>query len=292
MTNSFSYVGRYAPSPTGDLHLGNLQTALLAWLHARLHSGKFLLRIEDIDTPRVVDGSAEANIQDLRWLGIDWDGPIRYQSERHVLYEQALERLKEANLIFPCFCSRKDIREAASAPHGAVTAYPGTCRNLCAQEQAEAELIKTPSLRLRCSQCGDDFVVKRADGIYAYHLVVTVDDLEQGVTHIVRGADLEDSQAQQRELASFLEPNRPPIHYISVPLKLDEAGERMSKRFGSESAQGWRDRGLSAPQLVTQLAKDLGLVDGSQTLSCSELLGSISLLDWQRAVQQAIPQVA
>ena len=286
MTNSTPYVGRYAPSPTGDLHLGNLQTALLAWLHARLHSGQFLMRMEDIDTPRVVEGSAEANIRDLVWLGIDWDGPISYQSERHALYDQAFDGLQAHNKVFPCFCSRKDIREAASAPHGAAIAYPGTCRNLSAAEQAKAELEKAPSFRLRCNQCEDDFVLKRADGIYAYHLVVTVDDLEQGIIHVVRGADLEDSQAQQRQLAKYLAPDRNPLEYISVPLKFDEAGDRMSKRFGSESAQAWRDRGLSGPQLATQLAKDLGLVDGSQTLSCSELLDSINLQDWQRAVRQ------
>ncbi len=293
---SRAYIGRYAPSPTGALHLGNLQTALLAWLHARLHGGTFLLRMEDLDTPRVVTGSAAQIVADLSWLGLDWDGPVIFQSERLALYDQAFAHLQQHNHVFPCFCSRKDIREAASAPHGSSPTYPGTCLNLSAQDCTERARSKSPAYRLRCApSLGsaedelDCFVVKRADGVYAYHLAVTVDDLVQGVTHVVRGADLHTSQTQQRYLAQLLEPHRAPLAYLSVPLKLDTAGQRMSKRDGSESAQQWIARGGTAADLVGKLAFEVGLIDAAKPLSAQELLKTIDLDCWQAAMTTYSP---
>ena len=141
VVNNHKMIGRYAPSPTGDLHLGNLRTAILAWLQVRSQGGTFLLRMEDLDTPRVVKGSDEQILEDLEWLGIDWDGEVVYQSQRTELYQQALADLSEQDLIYPCYCSRKDIQQAVSAPHQSAGVYPGYCQNLTKDEQLELSLI-------------------------------------------------------------------------------------------------------------------------------------------------------
>ena len=273
--------GRYAPSPTGDLHLGNLRTALLAWLHARLNKGRFLLRIEDLDTPRVVDGSVDKILSDLEWLGLDWDGQVVHQSQRHALYESALEQLTEKDLIYPCFCSRKDIQQAASAPHRPTGVYPGTCLRLSQAEIAERAKNKQPALRLRVNSdlrevCGD-FVVKRADQLFAYQLAVVVDDLEQGITHVVRGQDLVESTDRQHYLARCLEPTSAPIEYHHVALMNDSTGQRLAKRDGSMGASNWRSEGKSAEQLIGDFAQQLGLIPATHAMSASDLLANADL---------------
>ena len=279
-------VGRYAPSPTGELHLGNLRTALLSWLHARLQGGRYLVRMEDTDTPRIVANSDAGILRDLEWLGLDWDGDVVYQSARKELYREAIEHLASNDLVYPCFCSRKDIRLAASAPHSMPGRYPGWCSNLSAKEIAQKEAKKSPAMRVRVSDdllddCGD-FVLLRADGIVAYQLAVVVDDLEQGVTEVVRGADLLSSTKRQNYLAKQLKPNQPTISYFHAPLMLDENGERMSKRDGSMAAAEWKQGGRHAEQLVSEFALDLGLIDSPTPISAAELLGEITLEKLQR----------
>lgn len=296
-------VGRYAPSPTGPLHLGNLRTALIAWLHSRTQNGQFLMRIEDLDLPRVIVGSVEQNLSDLKWLGLDWDGPLVRQSERNHIYQTALQRLQDHGLIYPCFCSRKELREAASAPHDHTPIYPGFCASLHNDDITPRKKSKTPSLRVRVQDTqinfkdgvlgtltqnlavdAGDFIVKRADGLFAYQLAVIVDDLAQGITHVIRGADLASSTFRQRYLANQLSPSSPPIEYWHVPLVVDKHGERMAKRFGSESAKDWRERGKTANQLVGKFAYDLGLVSLPRAISARELLAEINLQTLQSAL--------
>ncbi len=276
MNSSSKPTGRYAPSPTGDLHLGNLRTALIAWLHARQQGGRFLLRMEDIDAPRVVAASASKILRDLEWMGLDWDGEVRVQSECLTAYESALESLANQGMIYPCFCSRKDIQQAASAPHGTTGVYPGTCRGLSEQERYEKAKFKVPALRIKVSgdlapACGD-FVVKRADNLFAYQLAVVVDDIAQGVTQVIRGADLIDSTARQQYLAALIAPQSAAIDYFHVPLMLDEKGNRMSKRDGSRSVDEWRAEGRSAPEMIGYFAHSLGLRSSPTPIEAQQLL--------------------
>jgi glutamyl-tRNA synthetase len=245
--------GRFAPSPTGDLHLGNLRTALLAWLFARQGGGRFLMRMEDLDTGRVRPGAAERQLADLRAIGIDWDGPVVRQSERLDLYAAALGRLD----TYPCFCTRAEIREAASAPHGPVGAYPGTCRELSERERAEREAAgRPPALRVRADGTVDDFVVRRGDGAFAYNLAVVVDDAEMGVDQVVRGDDLADSTPRQVWLARTLGLRVP--EYVHVPLVLGPDGARLAKRHGAvtlrdlsaSDARAWIERSLGMPEPI------------------------------------------
>src|SRR5579884_53909 len=228
--------GRFAPSPTGPLHLGSLRTALLAWLFARSQSARFLVRIEDLDPQRSRAEFERAQLDDLRALGLDWDGdPVR-QSERLPLYESALARLEAQGRLYPCFCTRAEIREAASAPHGPLPegGYPGTCRGLSPAERERRRAAGRPSamrvhadgervefddrLHGRCGGVVDDFVVRRADGVPAYQLAVVVDDAAQGVGEVVRGDDLIDSTPRQILLARLL--GLPVPRYAHVPLVL------------------------------------------------------------------------
>lgn len=270
--------GRYAPSPTGRLHLGNLRTALLSWLQMRLLGGQFYVRMEDLDTPRVVSGSADQILRDLEWLGLDWDGDVIYQSQRTDRYKEAIAEFQNKNLLYPCYCSRKDIQQAVSAPHGVTPVYPGICRDLSSSEQLKRQQQKQPSLRVRVkgmnityqdycagaqcqieSECGD-FVVKRADGLFSYQLAVVVDDIAQGITHIMRGDDLLDSTAKQIWLGRQLTNNDFDIQYSHVPLMLDANGKRMAKRDGSDSILEWQQRDSITPEaLVAHLASSLGL---------------------------------
>lgn len=287
------YIGRYAPSPTGRLHLGNLRTALLAWLHARLHKGQFLLRMDDLDTPRVVPGSAEQIVQDLQWLGLDWDGEIEWQSQQQTRYQTTLTTLQQQGLVYPCFCSRKDIQQAASAPHGKTAVYPQTCRNLTAFAQAERAQQKQAALRLQVAgeiaftdgifgpqtedmsaDCGD-FIVKRADGLFAYQLAVVLDDAAQGVTDVLRGADLlhvTGRQAWLHELLGFTVPQ-----YWHVPLLLDKQGQRLSKRDGSESLAQWQAQGKTSEQVIACLVHSIGLFKSTPAMSANELLEALTL---------------
>lgn len=238
--------GRYAPSPSGPLHLGNLRTAVAAWLLARSTGRDFHLRIEDIDTQRSSRTVAEQQISALRELGITWDGPILWQSERD--YWPYLDRLP----YYECYCSRRDIQEAARAPHSIPGQYPGTCRDLTEEvrEEKRAQLARDgrhPALRLRAEVTNwtvqdriagtyvgavDDMVLRRGgkDPGWAYNLAVIVDDAYQGVDQVVRGNDLLSSAPRQAYLASLL--GFDPVEYVHVPLVLDSSGKRLSKRDG------------------------------------------------------------
>lgn len=263
-----SHDGRFAPSPTGPLHLGSLRTALVAWLFARSRGGRFLLRIEDLDRQRSRARWEGEQIEDLLALRLDWDEPPVRQSERLHLYEDAVERLQSAGRLYPCFCTRAEIRQAASAPHGDLPegAYPGTCRSLSRAEadsrmragarfalrvRSDGEPISfEDALQGRRTGAADDFVVVRSDGVHAYQLAVVVDDAAQGIGEVVRGADLASSTPRQILLQRLL--GLPTPHYAHVPLVLDSDGRRLAKRDSP---------GRPAPggNLIAWLARSLGI---------------------------------
>jgi glutamyl-tRNA synthetase len=291
--------GRYAPSPTGDLHLGNLRSALLAWLFARCAGGQFVLRIEDLDRPRVRPGATERMLFDLRWLGLDWEegpdigGPYApyVQSERQEIYTFYLRRLLDKNLIYPCYCSRAEIARAASAPHGDEgPRYPGTCRHLTNTQRRQHEANKRrPSLRFRVDdertvsfadllvgpleqqvqQTIGDFIVCRSDGIFAYQFAVVVDDALMHIHQVVRGIDLLQSTARQILLCEAL--GFPIPTFAHVPLMLDEHGQRFSKRTQSAGLEPLREAGATPEQIVGQLASGCGLLKKDEQLSASGL---------------------
>jgi glutamyl-tRNA synthetase len=261
--------GRYAPSPTGPLHLGNLRTALLAWLFARADGSRFLVRVEDLDPGRSREHWVAQQLADLTALGIDWDAePVR-QSGRGELYERALDRLSEAGLLFECFCTRAEMRDAASAPHGpGGPLYPGTCLSLSEAERGRRRAGgRTPALRVRGGRervafsdriagryegVVDDLVVRRNDGAYAYNLAVVVDDADQGVEEVVRGADLLDATPGQLWLADKLGVE-PPRSYAHVPLMLGDDGERLAKRHGAVTLEERLALGQSAAEVRAEL---------------------------------------
>lgn len=280
--------GRFAPSPTGPLHLGNLRTALLAWLFARSAGARFLVRIEDLDRSRVRDGIEEAQLADLRALGLDWDGPVLRQSERLDLYQEALARLDEYGLLYPCYCTRAEIRAAASAPHGisAADRYPGACRKLTKLERAEREAAgRPPALRVRSGEVRitfedrllgpqehvtDDFVVRRNDGTPSYQLAVVVDDADQGIGEVVRGADLLDSTPRQLLLARWLGSEAP--GYVHVPLVLGPDDQRLAKRHGAVTLAERAALGEGPHEVLGWMASSLRLAEPGETLSPEELL--------------------
>ena len=267
--------GRFAPSPTGTLHLGNLRTALLAWLFARSAGSAFLVRMEDLDAGRVREGSAEEQLADLAAIGLDWDGEVAVQSERTPLYAAALERLD----VYECFCTRAEIRAAASAPHGPQGAYPGTCLSLTGAERAARRGAgREPALRVRAGAARvafedrllgrqeavvDDFVVRRADGAFAYNLAVVVDDAAQGIEEVVRGSDLVDSTPRQLWLARALD--LPDPAHAHVPLVLGPDGARLAKRHGDVTL-----RDVPPGDALTWMADSLGL----EGRTASELLAA------------------
>ena len=277
MNSATTGAGRYAPSPSGDLHFGNLRTALLAWLFARSTGRRFVVRVEDIDKQRSSQEAAERQLADLRALGLDWDGEVIYQHDRDAAYEQALAQLP----TYECYCSRKDIREASRAPHAIPGQYPGTCRNLTEDQRAakRAELAaqnRKPALRLLAdvptftihdalhgAYTGDvdDFILRRGgqDAGWAYNLAVVVDDVYQGIDQVVRGDDLLSSAPRQAYLASLL--GIEPPEYIHVPLVLNESGERLAKRDGAVTLRELGDEG----DVVKQLAASLGYKAASAT---------------------------
>lgn len=279
--------GRYAPSPTGSLHLGNASTALLAWLSVRARGGAYVMRVEDLDAPRVVAGSTQGILRDLAWLGIDWDeGPDRggpcapyVQSERRAGYDAAFARLRDGGFLYPCFCSRRDIQAAASAPQapGDEVFYPGTCRDLDDSE-ADARLRsgRPHAWRFRVEPravhgFGDrvrgryeppagsigDFVVRRADGVPAYQLAVVVDDAAMRIDEVVRGGDLLASTVRQLLLCHALGVS-PPVH-AHVPLLLGADGIRLSKRHRGVTLAELRDAGARPDEVVGRLSQLLGL---------------------------------
>jgi glutamyl-Q tRNA(Asp) synthetase len=233
--------GRFAPSPTGPLHLGSLAAAVGSWLFARAAGVPWLVRIEDIDTPRVVPGSAEEILAALRRYSLDWDGDVVWQSRRTSIYEEALQELRAKNLVYDCGCSRADLQRAASAPLGRESVYPGTCRNgIPAGKVARAIRFRVPEGSIAFEDAilgrveadvGGDFVVRRADGLFAYQLAVVVDDAQQGVTQVVRGADLLESTPRQIALQRAL--GYPTPSYAHLPLVVNPDGSKLSKREGA-----------------------------------------------------------
>lgn len=262
--------GRFAPSPSGDLHVGNLRTGLLAWLFARSTGRDFLMRIEDLD--RVRPGAEERQLADLRAIGIDWDGPIVRQSDRAELYADAVSRLRADGLVYECYCSRKEIHEAPSAPYHPPGAYPGTCRNLTEAERDVRRQDRPAALRLRAGLgthtitdvlhgrvegAVDDIVLVRNDGVPAYNLAVVVDDGEQGIDQVVRGDDLLSSAPRQAYLASLL--GHPEPTYVHVPLALNESGKRLAKRDGAVTLADLAEHGLDAGDVRRLILDSLGL---------------------------------
>ena len=281
-------IGRYAPSPTGTLHLGNLRTALLAWLFARSAGSSFLMRVEDLDAGRVRPGLAEEQLADLAALGLDWDPPVMTQSERLGAYADAIARLEADGALYPCYCTRREIREAASAPHGPLPegAYPGTCRDLGPDERAERERAgRPPALRLRAGgervayedrllghveALVDDVVVRRNDGAPAYNLAVVVDDAAQGVEEVVRGADLAETTPRQILLAARLGLAAPA--YAHVPLILGSDGARLAKRHGAVTLADRLELGETPERVRGELAASVGLAEVGESPGMDELL--------------------
>lgn len=247
---SSGYVGRFAPSPTGALHLGTARAALVAWQRARDAKGRFLMRIEDIDGPRVLPGAQEALLEDLRWLGIDWDSEPWVQSQRLEAYQAAVEALKAKDLLYPCTCTRKEIAGIASAPHGEDgPPYTGACR------QGPSHPGRPAAWRFKMAEAADDFVVQRADGVFAYQLACAVDDAAMGVTEVVRGEDLRSSAKRQAALLAAL--GAPAPAYWHVPLVLGPDGERLAKRNGAKAIADYRNEGLSPSDVCTLALKGL-----------------------------------
>lgn len=277
--------GRYAPSPTGDLHFGNLRTALLAWLFARTTGRDFFIRVEDVDTQRSSSESAERQLEDLQALGITWDEAPEYQQDKFDNYQRILDRLPH----YECYCSRKDIQEAASAPHAIPGQYPGTCRNLSdAERAAKREELKAqgrvPSLRLKAevsqwtvhdfyageyTGAVDDMILRRGGNAnqgqdWAYNLAVVVDDASRGIDQVVRGDDLLPSAPRQAYLAHLL--GYEPPEYVHVPLVLNAEGKRLAKRDGAVTLRDMRAQGVSDADVVEKLGESIGIA-GARTVA-------------------------
>lgn len=283
--------GRFAPSPSGVMHFGNLRTAVAAYLFAKSSGREFLVRIEDIDTGRSRSDFAAQALEDLTALGLQSDERVVYQSQRHELYQAALEQLVQKGLVYECYCSRADIATAASAPHGKPGIYPGICRDLNDSERVEKRAAlaaqgRKPALRLRAPQGVEytvhdsllgpltgllhDFVLRRTDGDWAYQLVVVVDDMNQGVNQIVRGADLASSAPVQAWLTETL--GGRPASYAHVPLVMNAQGQRLAKRDKSVTrpelnALGWSDQQILLRALET-LGWSAAKTDATELLTC------------------------
>jgi glutamyl-tRNA synthetase len=294
--------GRYAPSPTGSLHLGNLRTALLSWLITRLQGGEWLLRIDDLDTPRNRPGAEASILEDLRWLGLGWDGPLVRQSARRGLYATVLSSLRRAGCLYPCRCSRRLLADV-SAPHGQAPVYPGFCRGRTPAWGVQNGRL--PSWRLAMapgSLCWDeqlaasgaldalvavgDVVLRRADGFLAYHLATAVDDLTLGIADVVRGEDLWAATGPQVAVMERL--GAAPPRFWHLPLWRDGGGQRLSKRDGSQGLEALRQAGQDAPAVLGMLAASLALVPVGSRVSSAELLQQLTLEDLRQRLRQAL----
>ena len=294
-------IGRFAPSPTGLLHLGNARSALLGWLWARRNGGSFLVRVEDLDPDRSKERFVDACFADLRWLGLDWDGEVLRQSARGEAYRAALQTLKQKGLAYPCSCSRAEVARAASAPHAGEDGpiYPGTCRVAGPKpgkplawrfhvEPGVTEFedgVHGKTSQDVSAQVGD-FVIQRADGVASYQLAVVVDDAAQSVTHVLRGDDLLGSTPRQLLLQRALGFAAP--QYAHVPLLLGPHGQRLAKREGHWTVDGLRAAGATAEAVVGFLAGSCGLSDGAP-LTARALVNEFSL---SRLQKQASPTSA
>lgn len=283
--------GRFAPSPTGELHLGNLRTALVAWLAARSTGRRFVVRMEDLDRVTSSPEHEARQLADLAAIGIEWDGEVVRQSERFGLYQSALARLQAEGRIYPCYCTRREVRAeidaAPHAPHGLPPgAYPGTCRDLTEPERsAREEAGRRPALRLRTdgevielvdviagrfSGAVDDVVLARADGVPAYNLAVVVDDAAQSVTQVVRGDDLLGSTPRQILLQRLL--GLPQPEYLHAPLVLGADGQRLAKRHGAVTLTDLASDGWSAGDVLAVLAISLGLARPGDRVTIEQLV--------------------
>ena len=296
MLQQQAYRGRFAPSPTGDLHLGNLRTALISWLRARLSGGEWLLRVDDLDTPRNRPGAVESLQVDLLWLGLDWDGPMVLQSDRLDLYLAVLEDLRLQGSLYACRCSRRELI-ARGGEASLPLIYSGRCRGL--QLGWEQWQGRWPSWRLRVAESfaeiSGDVVVRRADGFIAYHLATAVDELTMRITEVVRGEDLAVALPAQLAVINALSTHnfsasnlaeknvfgsnsvgRKPA-YRHVPLLCDGHGRKLAKRNGGLSLKKLREQGLIPAQVIGQLAEGLMLVPDGTELSAAQLLKDLSL---------------
>lgn len=305
--------GRFAPSPTGELHLGNLRTALVAWLAARTRGLGFVIRMEDLDRVTSSVEHERSQLADLASIGLDWDGEVVRQSARFDLYRTEVDRLAADGRVYPCFCTRREIRAeieaAASAPHVHLPdgAYPGTCRDLSDDERAEREASgRRPALRLRTdgeivafhdviagptSGAVDDVVLVRADGVPAYNLAVVVDDGLQRIDQVVRGDDLLTSTPRQMLLQRLLGIEHP--EYLHVPLVLGPSGDRLAKRDGAVTMTDLAADGWTAADVVDVLARSLDLAAPGESISTDQLLerfdpaalprAAVGLADLQRS---------
>ena len=290
---------RLAPSPTGALHLGNARTFLVNWLLARQLDWKILLRIEDLDGPRIKSGSDRQAIEDLQWLGLDWDeGPV-YQSPRQAEYQSAVNQLLTGGFAYPCICSRKEVEQAASAPHAedGAAVYPGTCRGrFTSIESARQAAGREPAIRFRVPdeiitwtdafrgpQQSDpmqdlgDFVIAKADGMAAYQLAVVVDDAAMGITQVVRGDDLIDSTPRQILLFRALGLASQIPTYRHLPLVIGEDGRRLAKRHGDTRLSHYRALGVTASRMLALLAGWCGIPDIGDCVTVQTLLNTFDL---------------
>lgn len=291
MTAAGTLRGRFAPSPTGPLHLGNLRTALLSWLQARSLGGSWIVRMEDLD--RVTSSAAHeaAQLADLAALGMRSDEPVVRQSNRFDLHREAIEHLRDMGRVYECFCTRREIREAARAPHSDEVPYPGTCRSMPTSQRAElVDAGRRPALRLRAdgetftvhdlvagpyTGTADDVVLQRNDGVPAYNLAVVVDDAAQGVTHVLRGDDLLSSTPRQRLLQQLL--GLPEPAYAHVPLVLAPDGSRLAKRHGAVTLDDLAGRGVTPAQVLARLGASLGLCRPDDDVDIHGLLSGFDL---------------
>lgn len=302
--------GRFAPSPSGQMHLGNAWSALLAWLSVRSRGGVMVLRLEDLDPDRCKRPLCDGVEADLRWLGLDWDeggsagGDAYYQSQRGAYYQAALDRLRNMDLLYPCFCTRGQLH-APNAPHrsdGEVI-YPGTCRELTEREREERAKTRRPALRIRvpdreitftdllqgtyqenlARDCGD-FILRRSDGVFAYQLAVVVDDGLMGINQVVRGSDLLTSTPRQIFLQRLLGYSTP--EYCHVPLLCAPDGRRLSKREADLTLDSLRASGVRPEEIVGRLACCAGLMDRPEPISAREL---IPLFDLSKLPREDIP---
>lgn len=266
--------GRFAPSPSGELHIGNLRTAMLAWLFARSTGRDFLLRVEDLDRARA--GAEADQLRDLEAVGVTWDGAVVHQTDRGAVYADAIGQLTAAGLTYECFCTRREIQEAPSAPHAPQGAYPGTCRDLDPAELESKRSARPAAIRLRAGTSEyavrdvlhgdftgvvDDFVLRRNDGVTAYNLAVVVDDAAQGVDQVVRGDDLLPSTPRQAYLGSLLDIPAP--EYAHVPLVVNSDGARLAKRDGAVTLADLSREGVPAADVRDLILKSLGLPAGT-----------------------------
>ena len=298
--NTQNPVGRFAPTPSGRMHLGNVFAALVAWVSVRSRNGSLVLRMEDLDTQRTSEENARILREDMLWLGLDWDVETAPQSQRSQVYDRYFDILKEKGLLYPCYCTRSQLHNV-NAPHQSdgTYVYPGTCRDLSSQEQASFN--RAPAWRVKvpeeiwqvndlgqglftqnlATQCGD-FVVRRADGVYVYQLAVTVDDGEAGVTEVVRGMDLLGSAPRQMYLQSLFGFQHP--QYGHVPMLLAEDGRRLSKR-DKDLDLGVLRQHVSPEALIGTLAFSAGLIPKNEPISARELA---TVFDWKNLQKEAI----